>query len=238
MILRSLAEGRLAPGVTREQNRSPEVWPLRLRQIAPIALVLGLTLAGFIVARVLAEHGARRDSEHRAEVAVAQVRGRVAQAASLTESLRRFMVNAGGTGVTSSQFSTNAFWWLGPAGLTAAAWVERVPASRRRAYEQRVGRPIVSPDAQYRAVPTGSRSSHLPATLVSGFPPMSVAGLDLSGEHVRRAVRAGVTLVCSTDAHSVRGLGNMVLSVATARRGWASAADVLNTRPLDEVLRR
>ena len=33
------------------------------------------------------------------------------------------------------------------------------------------------------------------------------------GEHVREALRAGVQIVCSTDAHSVRGLGNMELSV-------------------------
>jgi DNA polymerase (family 10) len=67
---------------------------------------------------------------------------------------------------------------------------------------------------------------------VNGLP----ARLDLSGEHVRDALRAGVKIVCSTDAHSVPGLTNMALSVATARRGWAAAADVLNTRPLDEIL--
>jgi DNA polymerase (family X) len=61
--------------------------------------------------------------------------------------------------------------------------------------------------------------------------------IDLSGELVREAVRAGVRITCSTDAHSTRGLGNMRLSVATARRGWASAADVLNTRRLEEILR-
>jgi DNA polymerase (family 10) len=60
--------------------------------------------------------------------------------------------------------------------------------------------------------------------------------LDLSGEHVREALRAGVRIVCSTDAHSVRGLGNMGLSVATARRGWATAEDVVNTRPLRSIL--
>ncbi|HEV2786857.1 MAG TPA: PHP domain-containing protein, partial [Solirubrobacteraceae bacterium] len=54
--------------------------------------------------------------------------------------------------------------------------------------------------------------------------------LDLSGEHVREALRAGVKIVCSTDAHSVRGLENMQFAVATARRGGATAADVLNTR--------
>jgi DNA polymerase (family 10) len=62
--------------------------------------------------------------------------------------------------------------------------------------------------------------------------------LDLRDEEVRLCVEAGVPIVCSTDAHSLRGLGNMQLSVATARRGWATAADVLNTRPLDEILRR
>jgi DNA polymerase (family X) len=60
--------------------------------------------------------------------------------------------------------------------------------------------------------------------------------LDLSAEHVREALGAGVKIVCSTDAHGVRGLGNMELSVRTARRGWATAGDVLNTRPLRELL--
>jgi DNA polymerase (family 10) len=59
--------------------------------------------------------------------------------------------------------------------------------------------------------------------------------LDLSGEHVREAIQAGVKIVCSTDSHSVRGLGNMPLSVMTARRGWATAEDVLNTRPLSQL---
>jgi DNA polymerase (family 10) len=66
----------------------------------------------------------------------------------------------------------------------------------------------------------------------NGLPPR----LDLRDEEVRLAVDAGVQVVCSTDAHSVRGLDNMRLAVATARRGWATAANILNTRGLDEVL--
>ena len=69
---------------------------------------------------------------------------------------------------------------------------------------------------------------------VNGLPPR----LDLSGEHVRDALRAGVQIVCSTDAHSVRGLGNMRFAVATARRGWATPGAVLNTRPLIDFVRR
>ena len=60
--------------------------------------------------------------------------------------------------------------------------------------------------------------------------------LDLRDEEVRHAIEAGVPVVCSTDAHSVRGLANMRLAVATARRGWASAGQILNTRSLDEIL--
>src|SRR5918996_2829819 len=154
---------------------------MRLRQITPLALVLALTVAGFIVARVVTEGEARRDSEHAAEVAAAQIRGRVAQAASLTESLSQYMLNASGTGVTSDQFARNALRWLSPAGFPAAAWVERVRDSRRASYERRIGQPIVTPDERREVVPTGSRSSYLPATLVSGFPPMAVPGSDLSG---------------------------------------------------------
>jgi DNA polymerase (family X) len=70
------------------------------------------------------------------------------------------------------------------------------------------------------------------AVEVNGLPDR----LDLSGDHVREALAAGLTIVCSTDSHSIRGLANMTLSVATARRGWATAADVLNTQPLDAIL--
>ena len=75
---------------------------------------------------------------------------------------------------------------------------------------------------------------HGVAVEVNGLPPR----LDLSGEHVRDALRAGVKIVCSTDAHSVKGLENMQYAVATARRGGATAADVLNTRRLDQLPRR
>jgi DNA polymerase (family 10) len=75
---------------------------------------------------------------------------------------------------------------------------------------------------------------HGVALEVNGLPDR----LDLRGEHVRDALRAGVQIVCSTDSHSVRGLGNMELSVHTARRGWATAADVVNSGSLESILER
>jgi DNA polymerase (family X) len=60
--------------------------------------------------------------------------------------------------------------------------------------------------------------------------------LDLRDEHIKRGIEAGVPIVASTDAHSARGLGNILLALGTARRGWATAADIVNTRPLDQLL--
>jgi DNA polymerase (family 10) len=75
---------------------------------------------------------------------------------------------------------------------------------------------------------------HDVALEVNGLPDR----LDLSGDHVRDALRAGVRIVCSTDSHSIRGLGNMELAVHTARRGGATAADVVNTGSLESILQR
>ena len=60
--------------------------------------------------------------------------------------------------------------------------------------------------------------------------------LDLDDVHIKRAIELGVTLCVNSDAHSVDALQAMRYGVAMARRGWASARDVLNTRPLDELL--
>jgi DNA polymerase (family X) len=61
--------------------------------------------------------------------------------------------------------------------------------------------------------------------------------LDLSPEHAAEAVAAGVRLVVASDAHSVRGLGNLELAVRMARRAGVTADAILNTRPVSEILR-
>jgi PAS domain S-box-containing protein len=192
---------------------------VRARQIAPLALVLGLTVAGFLIAHLVGERDARRDSEHRAEVAAAQIRDRVVQGASLTESLRRFMLDRSGIGVTSDQFARNALRWLTPAGFPAAAWVERVRQPRRSAYERRLGHAIVTPDQRHGVARGGSRASYLPATLVSGFDPLAVPGTDLGGEPgmasaLTRATR--LDRVAATAVASRRGATSGLFLVAPA----------------------
>ncbi len=62
------------------------------------------------------------------------------------------------------------------------------------------------------------------------------ARLDLKDVHVRRAIELGVSLVISSDAHSIDGFEVLRFGIATARRGWATAADVINTRSVEELL--
>lgn len=61
--------------------------------------------------------------------------------------------------------------------------------------------------------------------------------LDLCDVHVRRALELGVKLAVNSDAHDRDHFDVLRFGVATARRGWATAADVINTWPVDKLLR-
>ena len=61
--------------------------------------------------------------------------------------------------------------------------------------------------------------------------------MDLRDSHVRAAVKAGVKLVISTDAHNTDQLHFFKLGIGTARRGWATKNDIINTRKLKDMIR-
>jgi len=61
--------------------------------------------------------------------------------------------------------------------------------------------------------------------------------MDLRDSHVRAAVKAGLKLVISTDAHNADQLHFIKLGIGTARRGWVTKNDVINTRSLKEMIR-
>lgn len=61
--------------------------------------------------------------------------------------------------------------------------------------------------------------------------------LDLRDVHARRAAQLGVPLSLGTDAHHLREFDFMPLGVSVARRAWLSRQDVLNARPLADLLR-
>jgi DNA polymerase (family 10) len=59
--------------------------------------------------------------------------------------------------------------------------------------------------------------------------------LDLAGQAVTTAVEQGARVVVDTDAHRTSSYEFVRYGVHTARRGWAEAGDVLNTRDADGV---
>jgi DNA polymerase (family 10) len=61
--------------------------------------------------------------------------------------------------------------------------------------------------------------------------------LELEPRWLRAATARGIPVVLSVDAHSVRDLGYLRWSVATARRGWVRRAEVLNARSAEEFAR-
>jgi DNA polymerase (family 10) len=61
--------------------------------------------------------------------------------------------------------------------------------------------------------------------------------LDLRDAHIRMAVERQVKIVINSDAHAPAHFSFLDGGVAQARRGWARAADVLNTKSCGAFLR-
>ncbi len=60
--------------------------------------------------------------------------------------------------------------------------------------------------------------------------------LDLDWTHLERARQMGVQFSIDPDTHRKSDLGDYVYGVGIARKGWLTAADVVNTRPASELL--
>lgn len=61
--------------------------------------------------------------------------------------------------------------------------------------------------------------------------------LDLRDEHIRKCVEKGVKLVIDSDAHSFLHYQYLDLGISQARRGFATAKDILNTLEIEDFLK-
>ena len=61
--------------------------------------------------------------------------------------------------------------------------------------------------------------------------------LDLRDLYIRRAKQEGVKMIINTDTHQKEHMGLMEYGVSQARRGWAEASDIINTRSVEELLK-
>lgn len=61
--------------------------------------------------------------------------------------------------------------------------------------------------------------------------------LDLKDEYVRKAINNNVKLAINSDAHHPLHFSFLVFGIGQARRGWAKQSDIINTLPVNEMLR-
>jgi DNA polymerase (family 10) len=62
--------------------------------------------------------------------------------------------------------------------------------------------------------------------------------LDLDAPHCRQAKELGVPVAINTDSHATWHLAKREFGIATARRGWLEAQDVLNAGPVETIEER
>ena len=60
--------------------------------------------------------------------------------------------------------------------------------------------------------------------------------LDLCDTHAHRAAELGIPIAISTDTHHLSELDHLELGLGVARRAWLTPAQVLNARPLADLL--
>jgi len=61
--------------------------------------------------------------------------------------------------------------------------------------------------------------------------------LDLRDLYIRRAKNEGIKMIINTDAHQKEQLDLMEYGVSQARRGWAEKSDIINTLPVEKLLK-
>jgi len=60
--------------------------------------------------------------------------------------------------------------------------------------------------------------------------------LDLSDVYVQRAMEMGIKIAINTDAHNKEALTDIMYGVWVARRGWLTAAGIINTFSLEKLM--
>ncbi len=115
---------------------------------------------------------------------------------------------------------------------------ERVLNAVRDAYVDIIGHPTgrLIPDREgadldMEAIFQAARKSGV-AMEINAHP----SRLDLDSMHAKRAKELGIPISINTDAHSEADLDVLFYGVATARRAWLEAKDVINAWPTEKLL--
>jgi len=122
--------------------------------------------------------------------------------------------------------------------LEAAEMTERLLAAIENPYTQIIAHPTGRLLLRREAYPYNMEkvldacAKHGVAMECNSYPDR----LDLKDVYLRMCKERGVKVVISTDSHSTGNLAHIKYGVLTARRGWLTRADVLNTLPPEQFL--
>jgi DNA polymerase (family 10) len=61
--------------------------------------------------------------------------------------------------------------------------------------------------------------------------------LDLNDLNARKAKEKGIKIAINTDAHDLKRMDEMPYGVSVARRAWLGPGDVINTMPVEELMK-
>ena len=61
--------------------------------------------------------------------------------------------------------------------------------------------------------------------------------LDLNDQNIRRAKEIGVKMAINTDSHHRDQMRFIEFGIAQSRRGWAEKEYIVNTQPLEKLLK-
>ncbi|HVO58873.1 MAG TPA: DNA polymerase/3'-5' exonuclease PolX [Dongiaceae bacterium] len=123
--------------------------------------------------------------------------------------------------------------------LESAEMTERMLAAIENPYTQIIGHPTGRLLLRREAFPYDMEkvldacAKHGVAMECNSYPDR----LDLKDVHLRMCKDRGVKVVISTDSHTAGNLAFIKYGVLTARRGWLSKADVLNTLGPEQFLK-
>ena len=197
--------------------------PMSPRYIARVALFLALPVVGFVIARARRARRAR-DSDRRAEVAAVQIHGRITQAASLDREPAPVHARREEHRRHERPFREERTAVAGPGALSGGRMDQQIPAAGARVRAaDREG--IATAGRTLWAAPS-DRAAPIFRDAVTGFPPMAVPGIDLSG-----APRTRVALE-SRDPPQRRDRDPMA-PPSTGARGLFLAVPGAQSRPGD-----
>lgn len=145
---------------------------------AAVSVVIALSLGGFVGVRITTDRAREDAAERFAAVQGVRVQGLLGRARADVVGLAASLAEQ--EQASQVQFEQIIARASRPLGLVDAMWVERVPASGRRAYERRLGTSIVRASPEGAFGPAPPAPSYLVASYTAGTNAALRRGLDVS----------------------------------------------------------